>query len=271
MTLTVQLSVTPRSLDAMKGYLTRAIPEVKSSHRCEALARALGYRTYATALSNAATLSGGARVVEHEPFRDYLAAHGFDADPNHLFRSAASGALALVHDIEPRLTSIGIGVGEPKVSSGGTMETKSERMQRHAGLRSELLSDWSTLPFLLSLALVQRIPRTRTIRPGSGSYRLKHVTENSVTTFPGGGILGPLYVPNGVLIAAAIHAGFEYETGRAASGYPDLNVTFAMQKKVIDDLDVEFRPNGALAQDRGRREELRRQFGPLMRYLSVTS
>jgi hypothetical protein len=105
MSFALKIAVTPVSVDAMKGYLTRAISEVKSFHRCEALARALGYRTYATLLHAASHGSDVPATAEAMPFTTYLAAHGFQIAPDHLFRAVASGALRLVHDHEPRLTA----------------------------------------------------------------------------------------------------------------------------------------------------------------------
>jgi hypothetical protein len=230
---------------------------VKSSHRCEALARALGYRTYATLLHPASHGSDAPATAEAMPFTAYLAGHGFKVAPDHLFRAVASGALRLVHDHEPRLTAWGTGVGELKRKDDGRWETQRERAVRLREERQELLSDCSTTPFLLSLALVSHIPATKTIRPKPTSYRLKHIAENYHGAYPDGGKLGPPYVPNGLLIAAAIHAGFQYRVYRRDSGYDDLNVTFNMAKGVVDDLDCEIRPQGATAQDRERRRAVR--------------
>lgn len=268
MTFALITRITPRSLDAMKGYLTRAVPEIKSSHRCEALGRALGFRTYASLLHAATDKSVAEATSNARPFCSYLSEHGFEVSPEHLFRAVASGALALVHDGEPRLTAWGIGVGERKRKDDGTWESHRDRAHRLASEREALLSESSTVPFLLSLALVSRISATATIRSGTGSYKLKHIAENYTSHYPGGGPLGPVYVSNGLFIAAAIHAGFNYRVFQSKSGYDDLNVTFNMSKRSIDALDIEIRPDGALAQDRQRRQEMR-QFSPLFRYFGL--
>ena len=91
---------------------------------------------------------------------------------------------------------------------------------------------------------------TKTIRKGTGSYRLKHIAENYACTYPEGEKLGPTYVTNGVLIAAALHAGFRMKTYVDERGYDCVNVSFNMSKPCLDDLDCEIRPNGACAAHR---------------------
>lgn len=257
MTFALNIIITARSLDAMKGYLTRAIPNVKSSHRCESLARALGYRTYAGLLHTATRQPGGIATVNAAAFHGYLVKQDFQVSSKHLFHAVASGALALAHDLEPRLTVWGMGVGELQRKADGNWESYQERALRVIQGRKELLSDGSIVPFLLSLALVSRIPGTATIRPSTGSYKLKHIAEHYSTAYPDGSTLDPHYVPNGLLIAAAIHAGFRYKVYVRDGGYEEVNVSFNMSKRVIDDLDCEIRPNGAFAQDRQRRQEMR--------------
>ena len=120
------------------------------------------------------------------------------------------------------------------------------------------MSDHATEQFLLSLAFLARVQPTKTIRPYTNSYWLKHIAENYGCTYPEGHELGPQYVSNPALIAAAIHAGFEYKTYVDELGYDSLNVRFNMSKTSLVDLDCAFRPNGGQAQDRGRRAEMRK-------------
>ncbi|TIU87551.1 MAG: hypothetical protein E5W03_07360, partial [Mesorhizobium sp.] len=79
---------------------------------------------------------------------------------------------------------------------------------------------------MLSLALLERVVRTKTIRKGTGSYRSKHIAENYACTYPDGEPLGPHYVPNGTFIAAAIHAGFSYRSYVDEFGYESVNASF---------------------------------------------
>lgn len=110
---------------------------------------------------------------------------------------------------------------------------------------------------MASLAFVSRVERTRTIRPATNSYWLKHIAENYVCTYPDGEKLGPLYVPNGLLIAAAIHAGFHVKPHTDDYGGETLNAGFNMGKASLYDLDCEIRPNGGRAQARRERERQR--------------
>src|SRR5260370_1447636 len=80
-----------------------------------------------------------------------------------------------------------------------------------------------------------RVQPTKTITSGSGSDRLKHIAENYACTYPEGVKLGPQYVPNGMLIAAAVHMGFKYKTYVDDLSYA--NVNFNMSKRSIDELD----------------------------------
>lgn len=108
--------------------------------------------------------------------------------------------------------------------------------------------------FLIAHEFLGHVPKTKTIRPYTGSYWLKHVAEKYPCTYPDGQRLGPSYVPNGALIAAAIHAGFSCKHGFDHEGYEHPNAQFNMPKSVLVDLDCECRPNGASAQERRNRE-----------------
>lgn len=69
-------------------------------------------------------------------------------------------------------------------------------------------------------------------------------------------MLGPRYVPNGALIAAAAHAGFKV---REYDG--SLNTSFNMSKRSLINLDYEIRPNGVRAKDRRIRNQARQRGG----------
>lgn len=235
----------------IKNELTKALPEIKSSHRAEVLARCLGFRT------NAALLS----VIDDEPtgFFDEKAASGYLEQRNqpvclNPFRLAIGrAAISEATEKEHRLSELGIGNGPPKRNNDGTWESVREHFKRFREDRASLQSDDAVEQFLLCLAFLEQVPRTKTIRPGTGSYRLKHIAEKFPYRYFNGDELGPRYVQNGVFIAAGIHSGFQYRKFKDEYGYDALNVTFNMSKKVIDDLDCELRPDGALAQGRRRR------------------
>jgi len=177
-------------------------------------------------------------------FCTYLTDHGFHETSRPFYLAAGRVAVRAVLDTEPRLTLHGIGVGRPKRKDDGKWETPRELYARVRQSREEYVSDSGVEEFLAALAFVERITPTKTIRPNTGSYRLKHIAEKYTCTYPDGGRLGPRYVSNGALIGAAIHAGFKYKTFIDELGYDSLNVDFNMSKPALVDLDCEIRSAG---------------------------
>lgn len=264
---TLSIPITASNLDAIKLELTKGLPEVKSSHRCEAIARGFGFLTYATiraALANAAATEA---TADGAAFTAYLADHGFAVPAIPFYRAVARRALQGVMERVPKLTLWGIGVGEPRRKADGKWETGRELQAKFVEERADLLSDYTIEPFLVALAFVSRIERTRTVRPKTNSYWLKHIAENYTCTYPEGQPLGPQYVANGVLIAAAVHAGFDIHTRLEDSGYDSLNATFNMAHTSLVNLDCEFRPDGARAQERRERAEMRAMPGLRLSYV----
>lgn len=235
----------------LKYSLLLSSPEIKSSHRVEALARGLGFARNATLLN--ALSRGRCEVsVDGTRFRGYLEERGLMMAVIDLYRAAASVAVAGVMACHPNLSSWGQYVGRRRIGDDGRRETSEQHHARFLTERARLLAVEGLDEFLIALAFVQQVPTTRTIRDGSGSYRLKHIAEASQCTFPCGHVLGPKYVSNGALIAAALHASFRSKTHRDDLGYEAVGVTFNMSKAAIDELDCKLRPNGSLAQDRRR-------------------
>lgn len=258
--LSLQIPITPSSVDTIKAYLLKSIPHVKSSHRVEAAARALGFGTYAAMLAAAKSDEIRFGVLHEQLFRSYLRERDQDVTSIHIYRAAARVAVSAVMNTVPRLSMRGYGVGQPqRIYGEKRWETPTESYVRFTKDRTEFLSDNALDEFLRALAFIGRIPPTKTIRGGTGSYRLKHLAENMPITLPDGMTLGPDYVSNGALIAAAIHAGFKMKTHVDDLGYEEINVTFNMPKKVVDDLDCELRPDGGFAQDRARLVEFRKR------------
>lgn len=232
-----KIPVTSASLAAIKAELIRTLPGVKSSHRCEAIARGLGFRTYASLL--AVTRSSDPVVVTANgaAFSVYLADHGFNVSPPPFYRSVARVTIRSVLDKAPKLTIHGIGVGDRRRTADGKWENPQEYYARFMESRAKSLGEITIEEFLLSLAFLARVQPTKTIRPETSSYRLKHIAENYACTYPEGGKLGPQYVSNGAFIAAAIHAGFKYKIYVDYLGYESPNVTFNMSKRSLDVLD----------------------------------
>jgi hypothetical protein len=253
----LRVSVTPLAIEKIKAELIKSLSDVKSSHRVEALGRGLGFHTYAAlrAASQSATLSTA--TVTGEPFSAYLQEHGFEAEPSHLYRAAAHAAIQGILDAVPRLHIHGIGFGRPQRNADGSRQTPQQQYAKFLERRAECFGQDAAEAFLRSLALLASVKPTKTIRSGTGSRRLKHIAENYVCTYPEGETLGPDYVPNGMLIAAAIHMGFKYKTHVDDLGYDTQIASFNMSKIVVDDLDAEIRPHSGFAQDRARQREMR--------------
>lgn len=242
--LDLRVEISPAAIDEMKLRLTRSLPAVKSSHRVEGLARGLGFRTYAAMKAQSLT-PVSSPSADATGFCEYLAEQGFFADGIHFYRAVGAAAVAEVTEREPQLSHWGYHVGPPKWRPDGSWESALEHQDRFRCERELLKSDDVVDEFLLALGLVQRIAPTKTIRGGTGSYRLKHVAERSSCRLPCGSEIGPLYVANGTLIAAAVHAGFQYATHTDARGYDSVNVTFNMSKAAVDDLDRAIRGRAA--------------------------
>ena len=245
-------------IDSMKADLTKYFPEIKSSHRVEALARALGFNTYAALRSRdifSSPVGEPFKVdVDWLAFSNYLKDKGFKPTAKPLYLAAGRASIMLILQVpglEPNLTREGNGIA---VRPG---ETRQEYIERFNRERMEMLSDASVEEFLRSYLFVTRIPHTRTVTTKrSAYYRLKHIAENLSFSYPDGEKSPAAHVRVGNLICAALHAGFYY---KPIAGTQDVN--FNMLTKAIDDLECEIRPNGALAQDRAR--ELKRKKGTL--------
>jgi len=251
----LQIPITDLTVKQMKADLAKVLLNVKSSHRVEAMARGLGFRTYASMLA-ISQIPRELRKADGISFKNYLENRGFNVGPPAFYQVVARAAIRSVLDAVPVLTSAGIGIGPPRRNTEGKWETARQRNSRFAEWQGELLD--SEQQFLLALAFVSRIKKIKTIGSGRGSYGLKHVAEKYVCTFPTGEQLGPQYVSNGALIAAAVHCGFHFKKYVDHLGYDELNVSFNMSKKSTDELDLTVRPNGAFAQDMKRQQEMRR-------------
>lgn len=256
----VELIVTlnPQTLDRLKAGLRLTAPEMKSSHRAEALARGLGFASNAE-LRTGLSQGAGPRRVTPEAFTAYLAERDLPSSASLLMRAVAHAIILDVMDADDRIHKWGWGCGRPERREDGRWETNEEHYARFLSYRTELKSVYATDQVLRAIAFLSRVPATKTIRPDTGSYRLKHIAENMACSYPDGEELGPAYVANGPLIVAAIYLGFRYKTERDRDGWEWPNVTFNMSKTHLHELDIAIRPHGSRAQDRRRREEARQR------------
>jgi len=248
--LNLYVPINATSVEAVKKYLWSELASVKSSHRVEAIARGLGFKSYAAMLHTAKSGSHTLSRADGSRFSLYLHEHGFGVEPIHLYRAVARMAVAVVLANTSRLSANGYGFHRPRWDADKKRyETTEEQYAKFTQNRAELLSKYGLDEFLLAFALTQKIPPTKTVRR-VGSYRLKHIAERMPFTLIDGTELGPRYVSNGALIAAALYAGFRMKTYVDHLGYDEINVSFNMSKRVVDDLDCEIRPRGDLARHR---------------------
>lgn len=255
--LTVSLS--PSSLSAAKNTLGALCPNIKSSHRCEALARGLGFLSYAALRGKAYTASPSPVRSNGQAFYSYLAEHNFETEIRNLHVVTACMAVDAIARREPKLCVHGLGLGPPRHFPWEPPDVQQLLDARFLVLRKDLTSKKALEGFLLASAFLKRVPRTRSIRPEAGSYWIKHIAENYLATSPEGVPLGPRYVPNGILIAAALHAGFEMKIAHDEQGHLNQTTTFNMSVAALNALNDEFRPDSGRAQDRERRKSERRR------------
>jgi rare lipoprotein A len=108
----MKLTISLPEIEHIKDALRSALPDVKSSHRVEAMARSLGWRTHATmrAALAAAIVEVGA---DEDAFLAYLHEHSFDAPRGCLTRALAKTGIASHY--------VGDGYGGRKTASGERM------------------------------------------------------------------------------------------------------------------------------------------------------
>ena len=76
-------------IDSMKADLTNYLPHIKSSHRVEALARGLGFKTYAALRAVDLFWDGPFWAeVNWSAFNDYLKEKGFNSTAKPLYLAA---------------------------------------------------------------------------------------------------------------------------------------------------------------------------------------
>jgi hypothetical protein len=192
-------------IDCVKRELASLLPNVKSSHRAEAMARGFGWKTNA-ALRAALAQESAERAIDNRVFHRYLEEHGFaDTIPGALGEAVVRSkfgeeraAVQAVMDREANLSRNGFGfIHEPPKSFG-------EQRREFEEYRAQLIVPEGIYEFLLAREYLSYFPRRRTINEKAFSYSLKHGAER----FHRQRGNDDNYVSNGALIAAAIHLGF---------------------------------------------------------------
>ena len=199
--------VTLNDIEYMKDALRASLPDVKSSHRVEALVRGLGWAT------NASMRAGLAAAPETAPdegaFLDYLRRHSFDAPIGTLLRAFAQAGLRRAMDLAPELSGFGYRVTRDRG------ETPEEAEARFLKNRAEMLGEQGVDEFIRAAEFLSKFGRRKSMNRKRSSYGLKHDAEREAGD----------YVTNGMLIAAALALGFSAERTHAGSPNAYFNIS----------------------------------------------
>lgn len=206
----MRVTIFADDVQSLKTYLQRSVPDCKASHRIEAVARGLGYNTYA-GLREALNKGPLEVVADDSRFCAYLGIPFVVEEHEYnrfLSRALARIELHRVLAAQPNLTLRGFdNVWIPV--SGERELPLAERKALLAKRRNEAHeSHWSFDEFELAWIYLSRQLKIKNLNRSTSSYGLKHRAENLMRKF---GLFQPLgnYVSNGMLIAAAYSLGFD--------------------------------------------------------------
>ncbi|PYF01813.1 hypothetical protein BJ122_11736 [Rhodopseudomonas faecalis] len=204
----MKLSIGISDVEAMKADLRAVLPDVKSSHRTEAFARGLGWRTNAAMRVELA--SGPVSVApDDDAFFGYLSEHSFEAPNGCLTRILAKSGIRHAMALEPTLTHFGYGIFRDRSQS------PEVRKAKFAENRAAMLEEYAVEEFIRAVDYLSRFGKRKTINRNSNSYGLKHQAER----FAKG------YVANGMLIAAGLALGYTVRPTDPGSPNAFFNIT----------------------------------------------
>jgi hypothetical protein len=238
----IEIAPTPKNLNDIDFELSKTSNEISASRRKTAVALSLNFnydKCNEAKTSDNKVLAK--RRVNGCEFVDYLLQQGIQSSAMVLYEAVAAVAMQSVSDFYPMLSVRGWGVGLSERRQNGLIEDENGSSSFEVD-RIELRSRSSTRPFLLSLAFLENVVRAKSVRNHAGSYWIKHIAEHYSYRFPCGESLGPMNVPNGVLIAAAIYAGFDFKTHKNGSGDELRNVTFNISRSSLIQLEKDLNP-----------------------------
>lgn len=201
----------------LKRRALEAMPNVSASCRVEALARGLGFNTYA-GLRSALNAGSVLAEIDEKAFTEHLHRKGTQVGPRVLQRVIIRTLLEPIIEANPWLTTHGFGVPRHRYS---TAEAFREEMESS---RQEFSKDKTCDQFELALIMLQRCERRKTLNRDFHTYNLKHTAENLSREMEFRTELDN-YISNGVFIAAALYEGFEVRriSWDSLSGY--LNIS----------------------------------------------
>jgi hypothetical protein len=219
--------VSRAAIVAMKADLRRVLPNVKSCHRIEAIARGLGWATNA-AMRASLSLGKTQRAVHPDAFSQYLADRGYEAAGQLLIRAVLRAHVQAIMGQNPDLTHHGFGVYEDGRIS------ESERQTRYAVNRSEMLSDGAIGEFERAVEFLSILELTSAPTSVFHSYNLKHSAERWHRRCGIEGRWEREYVSNGMLLAAAFYLGLRVRRASRTSFVGYLNVSTTSVRAIAD-------------------------------------
>ncbi|HEV7264741.1 MAG TPA: hypothetical protein VGN83_07475 [Falsiroseomonas sp.] len=214
----MRLTVSLPLVEAVKTELRISLPDVKSSHRVEALARGLGWATNA-ALRAALAVEPSDRIADPGAFHAYLAERSVAVPARALFDGILRAQVRAVMGSNDRLTRHGFGVyDEGRISV-------AEWRTRFAASRAEMLEPAALGEFERACEFLSRLSRTQAPTKVLSTYNLKHSAERWHRHRGIEGRWDREYVSNGMLLAAAYHLGFHVRRASPTAFTGHLNVS----------------------------------------------
>jgi hypothetical protein len=201
----MEITFSLADIESLKRELTRLLPDVKSSHRVEAMARGLGWNTNAALRADLSANAIG-RVPDPKAFETYLRDYGFAGAPSvtllHVIARtkfpSEYAAIQRVMDRDPDLATGGYGL------PGDRSQPRAQREAEFRQDREEMLTPERIGQFIRARAYLEPFGKRQSLNTKVSSYGLKHRAEN----FHRERGVNYSYVSNGMLIAAALDLGF---------------------------------------------------------------
>lgn len=178
-------------IESMKADLARYLPDIKSSHRVEALARALGYKTYASLRARNENVIVD---VSWPAFDNYLKEKGFHATAKPLFLAAGRACMRLTMDF----------------ADYRTLQRHVYEERKKLSL-DDIFSDTAVEEFLRSCFLLIHVPHTQSPTKGRNSLDMKRLAEEIKLLYPDGEESPPSFVATSSFVLAALGSGFWFE------------------------------------------------------------
>lgn len=199
----MQTRATLPKIEILKKEIILLLPDVKSSHRVEAMARGLGWNSNATLRADLAD-GPQVRTVDEARFTTYLTEHGFPGVQNGVLAAAvrradiaaAREAIQAVMEREPTLTVHGYNTYKRM--------PLDERQAEFGRNRRSMVTDYHVGQFLMAQEFLLTAPRTQRVTKRVSSYGYKEQVED----FQKRKNAPDSYVENGMFIAAALDMGF---------------------------------------------------------------